>query len=745
MASYDLRNLSAYDFELLVKDLLEKELKVPLESFSVGRDQGIDIRYSSAKKNQIVVQCKHYIGSKVSDLLTAATNELPKVKLLQPDRYILVTSLGLLPNDKDKIKDLLSPYIQSTQDIIGYEALNDLIAKYKDVERKHYKLWMTSTEVLKYILHSAVYSRSKIDQVTMLKKAKIYVQNKAFGHALKILGKNHYCIISGVPGIGKSTLAEVLALKYQTKGYELITVSLNIDDAYKVLDEERKQLFLFDDFLGSRFLEDRLKDNSVVRFIEHIANAKNKRFILTTREYILKQAIEQSEGYARAQLKKCIVKQEHYTRKVKAHILYNHLYFSNLSSDYRSALTVDRNYLKIVDHKTFSPRIIEWMTNELNVRNIPPAKYTDQFLDALDNPKVIWKIAFERHLSAQARSVVLLLGFLYDSVDLNDFAVLLRSWKCDGFHDQVEWNMAFKSSLRELDGTFVKFDGSDGRVLKYHNPSISDFISEYAAQSPETLNSFFTSELKFWDQFCRVISGLTNSSDETSIKIKIDVAASMIRNIFLPTLELERSYSESTRKKSKSIFARLRFVLDLIQGITTSESESLRTDILRLAIQEAQGPFEANYDVYRVLSTLLHHFGTDPLTEVSEVIRLRIMQCTNYVELSELSDIHRLLSNYEEDETNLALKRFEELGNQYELEHSLYELRKTEEAISDFMSKSDLHHSHLLDEVRDKISELEREEIEADSDDDDYSESVWESCQTEQRENKEIDGMFGTL
>lgn len=745
MASYDLKNLSAYDFELLAKDLLEKELKLPLESFSVGKDQGIDIRYSSTKKNQIVIQCKHYIGSKLSDLLTAATRELPKVKLLQPERYILVTSLGLLPDAKDKIKEVFSPYIQSTQDIIGYEALNDLISKHKDVERKHYKLWMTSTEVLKYILHSAVYSKSKIDQAAMLRKAQIYVQNRTFDEALKILGKNHYCIISGVPGIGKTTLAEVLALKYQTRGYELITVSLKIDDAYRVLDEDKKQLFIFDDFLGSTFLEDRLKDNSVVRFIEHVAKAKNKRFILTTREYILKQAIEQSEGYARVQLKKCIVKQEHYTRKVKAHILYNHLYFSNLASDYRTALTVDRNYLKIVDHKTFSPRIIEWMTNELNVRNILSAKYLDQFLDALDNPKVIWKIAFERHLSPMARSVVLLLGFLYDSVDINDFAVLLRSWKSDGFNDQVEWNIAFKSSLKELDGTFVKFDGSDGTVLKYHNPSISDFISEYAAQSPEILNSFLSAELKFWDQFGRAIQSLPNADAETPAKIKTHIAGSMIRNIFLPTLELERSYSDSTRKKTKSIFARLRLVLDLIQGITSSESECVRTDILRLAIQEAHGTFEANYDIYFVLSTLVKHFGTEALIEVYELIRVRILQCTNYVELTELSDIHRLLSNYDEEEDKLALQRFEELGNQYELEDSLYELRKTEEAISDFMSNNDMLHSSLLDEVRDKISELEREETEADSDDDEYSESVSESRQTEQRENKEIDSMFGAL
>lgn len=65
-----------------------------------------------------------------------------------------------------------------------------------------------------------------------------------------------------------------------------------------------------------------------------------------------------------------------------------------------------------------------------------------------------------------------------------------------------------------------------------------------------------------------------------------------------------------------------------------------------------------------------------------------------------------------------------------------YELRKTEEAISDFISNSGMIHSSLLDEVQDKISELEKGESEADSDDDEYSESVWESRQTEQRENK---------
>jgi len=55
----------------------------------------------------------------------------------------------------------------------------------------------------------------------------------------------------------------------------------------------KAQIFLFDDFLGRNFLEDKLSTNEeerIIRFIERIKESKNKILILTTREYILNQA-----------------------------------------------------------------------------------------------------------------------------------------------------------------------------------------------------------------------------------------------------------------------------------------------------------------------------------------------------------------------------------------------------------------------------------------------------------------------
>ena len=64
MPSYDFKFLSSFDFECLVRDLLQEELGQRLETFKSGRDSGIDIRYSRDIRNEITIQCKHYIGSK---------------------------------------------------------------------------------------------------------------------------------------------------------------------------------------------------------------------------------------------------------------------------------------------------------------------------------------------------------------------------------------------------------------------------------------------------------------------------------------------------------------------------------------------------------------------------------------------------------------------------------------------------------------------------------------------------------
>ncbi|PKP58491.1 hypothetical protein CVT91_08525 [Candidatus Atribacteria bacterium HGW-Atribacteria-1] len=60
MTDYNFLNLSPFDFEELTRDILQKHFNIYLESFTTGRDGGIDLRHSKEKNNNLIVQCKRY-------------------------------------------------------------------------------------------------------------------------------------------------------------------------------------------------------------------------------------------------------------------------------------------------------------------------------------------------------------------------------------------------------------------------------------------------------------------------------------------------------------------------------------------------------------------------------------------------------------------------------------------------------------------------------------------------------------
>ena len=230
MPNYDFKMLSDYEFELLTRDLLMKELKCNLESFQKGRDQGIDLRYSKNLENSIIIQCKHYANSKYSDLKKSILNELPKLEKLKPKRYILVTSLGLTPRRKEEICKLLGSNCKELGDIYDKNSINMLLGKYPEIEQSNYKLWLTSVNVLQKIINNGEYNKNIIAIENIKYKFSIYVQNKSYSKAKELLKKQNVCIISGNPGVGKTTLANMLTAEYIDCNYELVKITQNISE-----------------------------------------------------------------------------------------------------------------------------------------------------------------------------------------------------------------------------------------------------------------------------------------------------------------------------------------------------------------------------------------------------------------------------------------------------------------------------------------------------------------------------------
>ena len=162
MPIYDFKTLSPIDFELLSRDLSQEELGIRFESFKAGRDEGIDFRYCPSKDNLTIIQCKHYAGSTFSSLFSKfKSSELKKVKTLKPQRYILFISMGLTPKQKDKIYNLFKPFVNSPSDIFGKDEINGLLNKHIEIEKKHFKLWLSSVGILEEVLLSKIKNISR--------------------------------------------------------------------------------------------------------------------------------------------------------------------------------------------------------------------------------------------------------------------------------------------------------------------------------------------------------------------------------------------------------------------------------------------------------------------------------------------------------------------------------------------------------------------------------------------------------
>ena len=106
--------------------------------------------------------------------------------------------------------EILAPYCLASEDILGKDDVNNLLTDYADIERKHFKLWLTSAAVLERVLYSGIFSDSDSHLERIRLRLLRYVPNPSFDRAQALLEKSHFCIVAGIPGIGKTTLAEVL-------------------------------------------------------------------------------------------------------------------------------------------------------------------------------------------------------------------------------------------------------------------------------------------------------------------------------------------------------------------------------------------------------------------------------------------------------------------------------------------------------------------------------------------------------
>jgi hypothetical protein len=495
--------LADNEFEDLVGDLLGAEEGRRYERFRRGPDSGIDLRCIEANRH-LIVQCKHYRNSSFSQLRTAARHEAAKLGPVESSRhYRFVTSLPLTPANKSALVEDLNGWLADEGDILGAGDLEALLDRHPEVERRHVKLWLAGGTALEALLNADVLARSRALLAAIDRALPLYVQTEAFLLAHEKLELERICLIGGQPGIGKSTLARMLVADAVKQGFEPIEVSNDVEEAWALSNPQVAQVFYYDDFLGTTTLGELSKneDQRLISFIEEVLARTNALFILTTREYILNQALDLYESFERAGLERnrFLLEIGHYSRLDRAKILYNHVYHSDLPAGARSSLARRLGYNRIVSHPLFNPRLIEAIAAGYGEDEMEEGlDFVDYAVSILEDPAFFWRRIYDRQLGEAERLLLIALASMPRPAELGDLRVAFSALA--GHFGVPSDEFAFRAALRILDDSMVR-TGAFGTVIvvDFVNPSVEDFL-EARVQGDRALLTAAADSAPFFDQ-----------------------------------------------------------------------------------------------------------------------------------------------------------------------------------------------------------------------------------------------------
>ncbi|MBE8971228.1 ATP-binding protein [Nostocales cyanobacterium LEGE 12452] len=460
MADFDFSTLNSSDLERLVCDLLNAQ----------ERSKNSEIRFKTFKEVM---------------LRQLKKEEKPKVDKLAPERYLFATSIDLSVQNSIELVNLFIPYLAGN-DIYGRQELNRLLDTHHEVLTSHFKLWFSSSAVLQKMLAYEVIGRSaEFTEYDLKRRLRLYVETPALSRARDRIRTENILILSGEPGVGKTTTAEILLYEFINDGYSLTYILDDIKEAEKTYrPDDSKQIFYFDDFLGHTQEEIRKSKGSetaLIQIFKLVSRRPSKKLILSTRSFILNGAMEASERLRTSQLSSyaTVVELCELSWEDKSQLLRNHIEESEISDELKYVLRQADVHDFIITHANFSPRSIEFITSSNQVSGFSPGEFKKFIQKNFNLPDKIWRHAYEQQIDENDR---ILLNTMTSFGDTVHVSVLERA-----FDARIDYEIAFGGHLRSMncfsrsmqrlsDGFIVRDSYFSDGNYRFINPSLIDFL-----------------------------------------------------------------------------------------------------------------------------------------------------------------------------------------------------------------------------------------------------------------------------
>ena len=647
----------------------------------------------------------------------------------------------------------------AVSDVFGQDDLNNLLGRNPEVEQRHYKLWLASRAVLDRVLHSDIVTQTEFQIEKVHATIRRNVRSDAYPNALEILDRSRVVIISGAPGVGKTTLANMLLYAHLERGWEPVVIRRDLAEGQKLFQRGKSQIFHFDDFMGATFLGDRAsgflrnEDRAISDFIEMVRASPNARLVLTTREHIFGQAVAASERLRQAGLNghKIVLRIGDYSSGQKAQILYNHLYFSDLPDAYKDVLLRSEFYLEVVRHPKFNPRLIEWLSSFSRIQLISPNGYRDFVRDLLRDPSEVWLHAYDHQLSDAGRSLLLT---LYSHGGKAEAVILQPTFK--KLHDAraTRWGFQRKPedwaiAMAELVNAFLRPTG--GNAFEVLDPSVIDLVNAVVRRAPENAVDLVVGAVDFsqiervWNISEGGVQGVRAALIQGGGSIAAAIKCAMARSHRLVELQNGASLKEWTEE------ARFAAIVPIAGAMKTKEMLDLAKslgDDMSSSWRDREISITDGVDALRALKRVSWEPPQSPTLEqelIAQLLKQAQVSCRS-VELSEIISVLDL-----EDPRNaaiLAALRAAFENSRYEIASDIDECRK-EDDFEGLRGDYELFASALGVDVSLELEKLEEAHAEYTDYEEQRADQMMDEYIDHQRESRHsedsVRDMFGSL